>query len=672
MKKTIFLRVPLLSLAISAALLLSSCGDSSDPVVARVGSQNIRLSQVENRISKLAEPRRAALEDTVARRAFIREIVETRALAIAARRHFAEDRKAGADREADIASRELCRYARQANVDRRSGHSPRELAQWFAKNREKLGADADRPFEEIEQKVAEAMELDTVDLEAWYAANGGRWFKPGRREVSAIECSSEARMKKVRAALGRGESFESVAKKYSEHHTAPRGGYWGWIEDGERHSVLAEYPGIAEFLRRSGASAGDVSDVYKGSPDYAPGKFIVMKFDSIESGFRPPLAEVRGDVAKQFLLGKRRDAFLRMTEELRKAAKVEVVERDPSAEPKPDEVLATRAGRPYVKGAELLERFPKAKTNPKAALEVFLQWKLWEKLGLDQGLDSDPDYLETVAVHRDNLWVTRYVREVMENGFGLTGAQVDSVAAANPVAFVGFPEAVRPTVAAILVFGNPEELEFQRLSRPDVFGTDSARTYAERLNELVAAAEPASIEAIRIRHVDSLAREVGVVWIDSLWSSPSPRAERAAVDRAVELIASHRPAEAADWTSRALQLRLLAATPSLRDSLTYLRGRALMDAARPQEAVAAFSRYLLLYPGAAERCKAFFMRGFLQDNNLHDEAGAVSSFESLVAECPDSELLDDAKFMIEDIRCGRCKTAALTGNGGKEPEKTAE
>ncbi len=655
----------LVSLALSAALLLSSCGDSSDPVDARIGSQNFRLSQAESRIAKLAEPRRTALEDTVARRAFIREMVETRALAMAAKRHFAEDRKAGAEREAALASRELCRYAQQVNVYRRIGHTSRELAQWFAANRAKLGADAEKPFEEIEQKVAEAMELDTVDLAAWYAANGGRWHRPGRREVSAIECSKE-RMKKVLAALKRGESFESVAKKFSEHSTAAQGGYWGWIGDDERHPVLAEYPGIAEFLRKSGASAGDVSEVFEGSPEIAPGKFLVMKFNSIERGHRPALDEVRGEVEKQFLLGRRHDAFVRMTEELRKAAKVEVAERDPSAAVGPDEVLATKAGRPYVKGAELLEKFPKA--NPKEGLEILLQWKLWEKLGLDQGLDSDPEYLETVAVRRDNLWVARYVREVMEKGFGLTPAQIDSVAASNPVAFAGFPEAARPSVAAILVFGNPEELEFQRLSHPEVFGTDSAKTYAEQLNMLVAAAEPASVEAIQIRHVDSLAREVGVVWIDSLWSSPSPRSERAAVDRAVELIASHRPAEAVEWTARALRLKLVAANPSLRDSLTYLAGRALMDAARPQEAVGAFTRYLLLYPKAAERCKALFMRGFLQDNNLHEEQVALSSFEALVSECPDSELLDDAKFMIEDIKCGRCKTAALAQNA----EKTAE
>ena len=665
MKKSLLL----VFLALTAALLLSSCGDSSDPVVARIGSQNFRLSQAESRIAKLAEPRRAALEDTVARRAFIREMVETRALAMAAKRHFAEDRKAGAEREAEIASRELCRYAQQVNVYRRIGHTSRELAQWFAANREKLGADAEKPFEKIEQKVAEAMELDTVDLEAWYAANGGRWHRPGRREVSAIECSKE-RMKKVRAALARGESFESVAKKYSEHATASRGGYWGWIGDDERHPVLVEYPGIAEFLRKSGAAAGDVSEVFEGNPELAPGKFLVMKFDAVERGSRPALEQVRGEVERQWLLGRRHDAFVRMTEELRKAAKVEVAERDPSAAVDSGEVLATKAGRPYVTGAELLEQFPKA--NPKEGLDVLLQWKLWEKLGRDQGLDSDPEYLENVAVHRDNYWVARYVREVMEKGFGLTEAQIDSVAAQNPIAFAGFPAEARPTVAALLVFGNPEELEFERLSHPEVFGTDSARTYAEQLNVLLAAAEGVMLESIRIRHVDSLAREVGVVWIDSLWSSPSPRSERAAVDRAVELIATHRPAEAVEWTTRALRLKLIGATPSLRDSLTYLAGRALMDAARPQDAVSAFTRYLLLHPKAAEHCKALFMRGFLQDNNLHDEAGALASFETLAADCPDSELLDDAKFMIEDIKCGRCKTAALAQNAGEPPEKTAE
>ena len=92
-----------------------------------------------------------------------------------------------------------------------------------------------------------------------------------------------------------------------------------------------------------------------------------------------------------------------------------------------------------------------------------------------------------------------------------------------------------------------------------------------------------------------------------------------------------------------------------------------MDAARPVDAVRAFSRYVHLYPKAAERCKALFMEGFLLDNNLGNETEALKILKQLTAECPDHELADDAAFMVEDIECGRCRTKALAEGAAAQP-----
>ena len=656
--------------ALVAALALCSCTDS-DPVIVRVGSTAIRQSDVDKKIASLPDHRRAALEDTTARRVFVREMAEERVVAIFARKKYSKTDPALKELEKKLEGRELCRYAQKENVGLRLGYTSRELAQWFSKNAARLGADSARPFAEVEGRVAEEMALEGADLEAFFEENASRWTRPGRIEVSAIECSDRARADKALRELGKGRPFEEVAKRFSEHATAAQGGYWGWIGDNERHPVLAEYPGTAEFLRTElGRRAGAVSPVYAGGPGME-GRFLILRTNSYEPGRRPVYAEVdRRALRASYLSFRRYSVFHSMTEELTKKAKAEIVPHPGMTAVSDDAVLVSRAGRPWIVGADytaLLKEYGPDRQLPDvdAGTALLLQWKLWEKLGRDQGLDSREEFLAHARARRDDFWARRYVERVLENGYGISDEQVAAQAAAHPSVFADTTGS--RLKAALLLWGNREEIELLRLLDPERYGADSATAWSEHLPELLLAARGQMEAGVRARHLDSLARTVGVIWVDTLWGSPSPRSERAAIDRAVALIETHRPAQAAEFAERALLLPLLANSPSGRDSLVYLQARALMDAARPADAVRAFSRYVLLYPKAAERCKALFMEGFLLDNNLKNEAEALKILKQLTAECPDHELADDAAFMVEDIECGRCRTKALAEGAAAQP-----
>lgn len=70
-------------------------------------------------------------------------------------------------------------------------------------------------------------------------------------------------------------------------------------------------------------------------------------------------------------------------------------------------------------------------------------------------------------------------------------------------------------------------------------------------------------------------------------------------------------------------------------------------------AVETYEQFLKQYPASAQCDKALFMAGFLKAENLGRREEALAHFEMLISEHPESELADDAQFMVESIESGR-------------------
>jgi outer membrane protein assembly factor BamD (BamD/ComL family) len=87
---------------------------------------------------------------------------------------------------------------------------------------------------------------------------------------------------------------------------------------------------------------------------------------------------------------------------------------------------------------------------------------------------------------------------------------------------------------------------------------------------------------------------------------------------------------------------------------------ALFDLAAKAQAENNFKQALDIYhkiieesPKSARLDKALFMVGFIQYDNLHDTTEAAIAFQQVVDKYPNSDLCDDAKFMLETIKSGQ-------------------
>ncbi len=66
-----------------------------------------------------------------------------------------------------------------------------------------------------------------------------------------------------------------------------------------------------------------------------------------------------------------------------------------------------------------------------------------------------------------------------------------------------------------------------------------------------------------------------------------------------------------------------------------------------------YDELITRYPNHPKIDKAYFMRGFIKLERMNDNAGATQDLTYLIEKYPNSDLVDDAKFIIESIDSGK-------------------
>lgn len=67
----------------------------------------------------------------------------------------------------------------------------------------------------------------------------------------------------------------------------------------------------------------------------------------------------------------------------------------------------------------------------------------------------------------------------------------------------------------------------------------------------------------------------------------------------------------------------------------------------------AYDEIIAGYPDHPKIDKAYFMRGYIKFESMNDKAGAIQDLNHLIDKYPGSDLVDDAKFIIESINSGK-------------------
>jgi foldase protein PrsA len=145
-------------------------------------------------------------------------------------------------------------------------------------------------------KVSDAQIAD------YYNKNKARFSVPEKRDLRIVLTKTEAQAKKAKAALEGGQSFKTVAAKYSiDQGTRDNGGLLAAVPKGQQEKALDD----ATFQAAKGKIEGPVKTQFG---------FYVFQVDKITAGSQQSLAESKASI-KQLLVSqqqqKKLDAFVK-------------------------------------------------------------------------------------------------------------------------------------------------------------------------------------------------------------------------------------------------------------------------------------------------------------------------------------------------------------------------
>ena len=245
--------------AASAAAVEKPAAPDPETVLATVGSTEIKLKDVGAIIARL-DPQRAAMYDNeMGRRAILEELVNMELFSLL-----------GAELQVE--------------------KDPK-----FIETMEEVKKDVTRQFavEAIMKDVA----VSDEELNEYYEKNKENFQVPETVRASHILVADEEGVKKVRADLDAGMSFEDAARKHSSCPSKEQGGDLGYFS---KDQMVPEFGNAAFAMKVGDISAEPVKTQF--------GMHLIKLVDKKEASVRP-LEEVRAQLAESLLNDKKAGVY---------------------------------------------------------------------------------------------------------------------------------------------------------------------------------------------------------------------------------------------------------------------------------------------------------------------------------------------------------------------------
>lgn len=257
----------------------------SDPVVAKIGGDEIRRSEVERSLDDLPPQLQRLFSGDAQRAEYLRKYVADELL-------WRKAKKLEYDDDPEV-RRQLASLLKQVVVSK---------------------------F--VEKEVVGKITVDEADLRTYHQANRELFDQRESASVSVIKLPDAATAKEALGRIRGGESFEAVARALSLH--APSKGQGGklegWVQRGDDFLGLADPP--AAILLSDGLFAtakGAVSE-----PIVAGGYAYLLKVHDKKPGQERPFEEVRGAVEQAYRTMKAQSSYQSVVEEQLQSSEVEL------------------------------------------------------------------------------------------------------------------------------------------------------------------------------------------------------------------------------------------------------------------------------------------------------------------------------------------------------------
>lgn len=322
---------------LSAFFIFAGCSlsDRNDPVIAVIGKEKIRFSELEFALFNMPPQARQGAQRDASRRDAFRSLVETRIHAQAAKR-MVGDKDGRIERLLQAATeRDLTRIYQQFYLHENYGNTEDELLKHYRSNQAVFAGDT-ATFSEIRQKVAKhlAVSKRQAEVQEFFTTNKNRFRERNSAELTMVSARDSLQVLKLIQRIAAGESLDSVAANFSDAELVAMRGRLGNVRENDYNKHFARFPRSMQlvFNRETRMPAGQFSEI----SSYVDGfgkdtirHFAALKVVSYQDAPEPDFASVRQAVEEAFLQEMRQKLLQEAPADLRKRYQVEVVPIEP-------------------------------------------------------------------------------------------------------------------------------------------------------------------------------------------------------------------------------------------------------------------------------------------------------------------------------------------------------
>jgi parvulin-like peptidyl-prolyl isomerase/TolA-binding protein len=484
-------------------------------------------------------------------------------------------------------------------------------------------------------------------LQAWYESHSEDYVSPESFDLYHIQLGEKptaAQVKEIEGAKDL-ETFKTLAGKYSQNSwTQPQQGKIGVVK---RDFALpfgigmlpALFPALDELA--SGKVASAIENPETRSTHYF---WMASKAPGAKKPFERVKALVRSDFAAN--------------------AKSNI---------QPQDTLAVGAGGVLVREEDVLflrEEIPphmQERYTREALVDFLLTWDLALRECISLGFDKLP-LLQSMRLESEGVyWQTVYQDSVLSKTYGLEPTVLAKTFRENHSVFTTDSSAQDPAqfakdIAAYLTL-NSRDFEIEYHTYPERYTKDSVITpMKEAKSQIFQNLKATGYERADERVLDGLKQQFKVEIVDKTLLPPVIADPAATYKKAQDLHYDRKLDQALE-----LYNRLRKDFPDregLQDSVCFGIAQIYIEQERFQQAMAEYRRVEFLYPKSPNEYKAEFMVGFILAEHLKKDSAAVQAFEKMLKAYPNSDLSDDADWMIRNIRSGGALMPVLEGDSG--------
>ena len=309
---------------------------------------------------------------------------------------------------------------------------------------------------------------------------------------------------------------------------------------------------------------------------------------------------------------------------------------------------------------EMRERYTR-----ESLVDYLITWQVASDEAKSLGLTEEKRLIALRLQNEDGFWGRIYQESIMPRSYEEDTLLIAKTFSGKPGLFTkdsndqDWHKYVHD-IAAYLTL-TPQDFNIEYYTNPEHYQHDTLLPpMSSVMFEIFQNVKSAGYQRLDKRMMDHLRERFNVRIVDPTLQEPSLEPAVETYKRAQNLHYDRKLDQAL-----ALYGKLRDAFPdraALQDSICFGIAQIYIEQERYQQAMAEYRRISYLYPSSQNNYKAMFMVGFIYSEHLKNDSTAVRSFEKMLAKYPNTDLSDDADWMIRNIRSGGKLMPKLEGD----------